>query len=563
MRLWLFRGIALAIPLLFLLFVEGLLRLGGLGQTTPLLLENPASPDYWVTNPAIVNRYFPNPAQRPNVQLEPSFLLKQKPAHAVRLVVQGGSTAAGYPYGMGAALAGMLEQRLRRTFPQQPIEVVNTALSAVNSYTLLDLSDDIIAMQPDAVLIYAGHNEYLGLLGVGSSYVASQSIWLNRLLISLRQWYLVQQLEQLLSSAAPDHQSSQSSRTLMAQVARHKQIELDSPMFQAGLLQFERNMTQLLQKYAKAGIPVYIATVASNIADQAPFSSQAMTPLQQQQLHQLSQSDWQQAEHQGLLDTMLQQTSNSADFHFQLGQLLRQHQQWPEANTQLTLAKDLDLLRFRAPSAINQLIRDTASSTGAILVDTEAAFRQATPSGLVGNSLMLEHLHPNPRGYFVLADSFYQTLAKQHALFDWQKLVPAAISWQERPLLPAEEYAGWLKIQQLISDYPFKAKAEPVKFPTPQGPEQQWALAYVEGKMDWLTMVQQSAQLYHQRKDGDQLLKALKILADALPHDGLANYQAASILHQAGRNAEAKFYLQRAQHSHNAPAAVKSLAQQL
>ncbi|CAM5180859.1 hypothetical protein [Alishewanella longhuensis] len=57
-------------------------------------------------------------------------------------MVQGGSTAAGYPYGMGAALAGMLEQRLRRTFPEQPIEVVNTALSAVNSYTLLDFADE-------------------------------------------------------------------------------------------------------------------------------------------------------------------------------------------------------------------------------------------------------------------------------------------------------------------------------------------------------------------------------------------------------------------------------------
>ena len=41
-------------------------------------------------------------------------------------------------------------------------------MSAVSSYTLLDFSDEIVDYQPDAILIYAGHNEYLGILGVGS-----------------------------------------------------------------------------------------------------------------------------------------------------------------------------------------------------------------------------------------------------------------------------------------------------------------------------------------------------------------------------------------------------------
>ena len=42
-------------------------------------------------------------------------------------------------------------------------------MAAVSSYVLLDFADEIIAQQPDAVMIYAGHNEYLGIGGVGSS----------------------------------------------------------------------------------------------------------------------------------------------------------------------------------------------------------------------------------------------------------------------------------------------------------------------------------------------------------------------------------------------------------
>ncbi|WP_337880373.1 SGNH/GDSL hydrolase family protein [Rheinheimera sp.] len=562
MRLWLFRLIALCIPLLLLFLLEALLRLLSLGQHTPLLLENPAAPQYWVTNPAIINRYFPNPASRPNVQLEPSFVLKQKPPHGLRLVVQGGSTAAGYPYGMGASLAGMLEQRLRRTMPDRHIEVVNTALSAVNSYTLLDLSDEIIALQPDAVLIYAGHNEYLGLLGVGSSYVASQSIWLNRLLIQLRQLYLVQLLEQLLTPSASTDPSP-STRTLMAQVARHKHIALDSPLYQAGLEQFSRNMTALLQNYAQAGIPVYLATVASNIADQPPFSSTALSAEEQQQLKLVQAAELQSPTTQQKLTRLSAQNSSSADFHYQLGQLLRQAGLMQLAEHHLLRARDLDLLRFRAPSAINQRIRQLAQEQQAVLVETEAAFRQHAADGLIGNSLMLEHLHPNPQGYFVLADSFYQALFRQQQIPGLTKAVPSGLSWLERPLLPAEEHAGWLKIQQLLSDYPFKSQPEAVQFPAPQNEEQAWALAYVQGKMDWLGMIQRSAALYHQQKDGDMLVKALKILADALPHDGQVNYQAAAILQQAGRKDEARFYLGRAEQSANPPAAAALLRQKL
>ncbi|MDC2888862.1 SGNH/GDSL hydrolase family protein [Psychrosphaera algicola] len=86
--------------------------------------------------------------------------------------MQGGSTAAGFPYGRFGSLQGMLEQRFKRTYPHKNIEVINTAMAAVNSYTLMDFVDEIIEIEPDLILIYAGHNEYLGVMGVGSTFAA-------------------------------------------------------------------------------------------------------------------------------------------------------------------------------------------------------------------------------------------------------------------------------------------------------------------------------------------------------------------------------------------------------
>ena len=55
------------------------------------------------------------------------------------------------------------------SMPDKTVEVINLGISAVNSYTLFDQVDEIIEQKPDAILIYAGHNEFYGALGVGSN----------------------------------------------------------------------------------------------------------------------------------------------------------------------------------------------------------------------------------------------------------------------------------------------------------------------------------------------------------------------------------------------------------
>ncbi|MBV2129321.1 SGNH/GDSL hydrolase family protein [Arsukibacterium indicum] len=548
MRVWLFRAIALILPLLVLVLAELAIRATGTGDNWPLFKVNPANPAYLVTEADIVKRYFANNTALPSVKMEPAFLLAEKPDNAIRLVVQGGSTAAGYPYGAGASLAAMLEQRLSRTFPEQRVEVVNTALAAVNSYTLLDLADEIIAVKPDAVLIYAGHNEYLGLLGVGSNYLASQSPAVTRLLISLRKLHSFQLIEQLYQQMNPMLETTaENSRTFMAKVARDKDIALDSAQFEAGLKQFDSNLSRLLAKYQRAGIPVYISTLVSNLADQPPFHSKPVPAATRQQLAQLAQTSPNTATYAELLQalTTAATAAGSAELHYQLGQHFLQQGKATLAKQQFLLAKEHDLLRFRAPEAINQQIRQLAERYNATLVDSAAAFTANSPQGIPGKGLLLEHVHPNVQGYFLLADSFYKALGREQALGSWQKPVPSEIAWQERPITPAEEHAGYLRILQLKADYPFRDEPVNVQFPVAQTPQQQWGQAYVEGKLDWLSLQNRNAQYYHQQGNGDMLLKTLKIIADALPHDANANLQAAQILLKAGRKAEAKGYLQR------------------
>ena len=79
-------------------------------------------------------------------------------------------------------------------FPDRQFEIINLSLTAVNSYTVLGFARELVRYKPDAVLIYTGHNEFYGTLGVGSSSRIGNSTYVNRLMLQLRQLRLVQWL---------------------------------------------------------------------------------------------------------------------------------------------------------------------------------------------------------------------------------------------------------------------------------------------------------------------------------------------------------------------------------
>ena len=79
-----------------------------------------------------------------------NLFLKEKPANGYRIFVLGGSTTAGFPYGNNLDFARILNRRLSDQFPEKKIEIINCAMTAVNTYTVLDLMDEILEQQPDA-----------------------------------------------------------------------------------------------------------------------------------------------------------------------------------------------------------------------------------------------------------------------------------------------------------------------------------------------------------------------------------------------------------------------------
>ena len=536
-RRYLFTLIALLLPIVLLLLIEVALRLGGVAAPAPLFIDEPKNPDYRLANPNVILRYFSNTEQAPGIQIETSFFLKEKPANGLRIVVQGGSTAAGFPYGLGASPAGMLERRLKHSFPHKQVEVINTAMSAVNSYTLLDFADEIIATDPDLIVVYAGHNEYLGLFGVGSRVSVAAAPWITRSHLALNKLRLYRLLGRLLTPAQGEAPADRdAARSLMARVAGNRSIAYDSRDYHRGIEQYRHNMSALARRYRDAGIPVFIGTVVANENDQAPFVS---VPALSAELDATAPIDIER------LREIVDISPDSAAAWFALGRALESAGKLTEARAAYLQAKDRDQLRFRAPEEFNEILKEITGESNAHLVDVQRTLASASPKRIVGAAMMLEHVHPTLEGYFLMADAFYDAIVDSHLIGAPTLATDDRTARQEVPVSALDKSFGDYKIARITSDWPFSDPPVQRELPTATGYAEELAQALYRQTIDWPDATLKLRDYYRQREP-DEYRRLALILADAFPFMANLQRDAAAALLPENRPREALNYAYRA-----------------
>jgi tetratricopeptide (TPR) repeat protein len=537
----------LAVPLLFFLVLEGGLRLAGFGDSYPLFVSAPSQPDYLFPNPEVARRYFRPGSIVPLPQMD--FFRAHKAPGSFRIFFQGESSAAGFPYRHGGAPSRMLAERLQATFPDRDVEVVNTALTAVNSYTLLDQSREIIAQKPDAVMIYTGHNEFYGVFGVGSSQSGGRSRALVKAYLALRPLRTVQLLARALSRAPA---ADASARSVMELMAGEQLVPYGSPRYRAGLAQFRANLSELLARYQASGIPVLIGTVASNDRGQRPFASELLPGTER--------AAWERAYHAGVqamargdtpaaeraLHDAVRIDSTAADAFFALARCAEARGDVAGARAAYRAARDRDQLRFRAPEDVNRIIREEAARHGAVVVDTRGALERASPGGVVGDAVMLEHLHPNVQGYFVIADAFYQALRAKGMIGPWTRAVPAAQARAALPLTAVDSLVGVFRADRLRSGWPFQPRGTRVTPVVdtlrPRAIEEELALGLVRETMSWPEATDRLRDAYERAGDREGALRAARAMAQEFRADAEPAFIAGRLAFVLGRNDEALRY---------------------
>jgi tetratricopeptide (TPR) repeat protein len=411
---------------------------------------------YYTINPSVTNRYF----NQINFKLLPSpeFFLVSKPPGTFRIFCLGESTTIGFPYRYNAAFSSFLRDRLKTVFPSRSIEVVNLGITATNSYTVLDMTKDLMNYEPDLLVIYDGHNEFYGVLGAASNDHIAPARWMTLLylrMLHLRTFQLVKntvfEIKNIIAKPPTDNTNRS---TLMEQVARGKNIPYGSDVYKNGIAVFQENLKELSDQCRNRNIPLIISTQVSNIRDQSPFISNNSPGISEKQRNEFQQFYTRGLEFQskGLLDSAITCFQSSialdtlyADIHYRLAQCLDVKGRKQEAYPEYILARDYDELRFRTDSRFNNLIRSMDDRKCSFVADIEEVFKSHSQDSLVGHNLILEHVHPNTRGHFFIAKE-YASLMRKFVLLasseEWAKCdtITDDFLWEHRHVTDIDEF---------------------------------------------------------------------------------------------------------------------------
>ena len=376
-----FKLIIVIIPFLILLAFEGILRLANYGDNLSLFVKNmePGYEEFMMVNPIIGKKYF----QKFEYTSPPNDIFyAKKPANSFRIFVMGSSTVYGFPYDRNLMFSRILHKELEDKYPDKKIEVINTAITAINSFTLLDYVDEILDYEPDAILMYAGHNEFYGAFGVGSNETMSRNRGLTRLHISLMNLKLYQLIRNIISTTSGMFGTggTEVHGTLMKRMVANADILYNSDDYQLAMKRYRQNMDEILTQFKKKGVPVFLSDLVSNVKDIEPFNSVADDSLP--------------------LAIDIYNEAKKADAELD----------YEKASQQYYYAKDLDCIRFRASEDVNKIIDELADKDRAYKVSMLKWFKEHSDKGLIGNNLMTEHLHPNIDGAFLMAQAFFNKI---------------------------------------------------------------------------------------------------------------------------------------------------------
>lgn len=546
-RTRLFTLLAVLVPLVLLVLLELVLRWIDYGPHLALFAQERFQGRSWYTlNPGCKSRYFgSNTGFTPDPS--PEYLAAVKPAGTFRIFCLGGSTTVGYPYWYNGAFACFLRERLQALCPGRPLEVINLGMTATNSYTVLDIGRELFRYQPDLLIVYDGHNEFYGALGVASNARLAPLRSLNLLylrLVHLRTFQLVREgivkVRGLFGgpSAVPAGRA-----TLMEQVASGRTVPENSRLYHQASEIFKKNLLDLAQLCRQHHLPLLLSTQAANLRQQAPFVSQHPAGLDPGLLERFQrllqegralQERGQVEAAQGPLQEALRLDSTYAEAHYRLAQCCDLLGRKEQALHEYRLARDFDVLRFRTDSRFNDLIRSMAHQPGCQVADIERCFMAASPDSLVGLNLISDHLHPTARGQFLMAAEYariLQGLGLPAPASAWGRGGAAAESllWRNRPLTPVDDAMAERKIALLTSRWPFQSRALPVP-PVPAGDTlRMLADQAVHNQIGWVTVHERTAAYYLQRGERGLAAKEYETIINQLPHQVMAYLHLAKI----------------------------------
>jgi tetratricopeptide (TPR) repeat protein len=551
---------------------EAGLKVAGYGDATDFFITGKQEGKTVVTeNQRYGRRFFPPALVR---HPQPCLFPAEKSPNTVRIFVLGESAAMGDPepaFGFSRALEVLLRERYTNT----NFEILNTAITAINSHVIVPIVRDCARRQGDIWIVYMGNNEVVGPFGAGTVFgdqvPSMRWIRLNIALKTLRMGQLASSLLRIMGKSA-------STPAVWAgmEMFLDQQVRQDDPKMKRVYENFQLNLEDILAAGAKSGAKVLLCTLAANLKDCAPFASLHRPGLSEQE-----KAGWNLVYNEG---NALQNAGNHeeaiaayakaekiddgfADLAFRQGTSLLGLKRIEDAQRYFEKALEQDTLRFRSDKTINRIVRESAqkmAGKGVYLADIAAAVSRQSPDGITGDGLLYEHVHFTPEGNYIVALSLAEQIqqlmpesARAHgnwmsqaetlkrlALTGWDRFQAVDIMCRRMKDPPFSNQSNFLDRQKRWQNQSEQLKPQTKSYAVKQSSE-----AYREELLrhpdDWV-LHQGYARLLQSGGEDDAALEQWRQTRMLLPHSPFANQAIGGILANKGKNAEAERFFREA-----------------
>jgi tetratricopeptide (TPR) repeat protein len=456
------------VPVLFFVLLELGLTVAGVGKSFDFFREiDIDGQPYYQENPDFADQFYP--ASLNITPRESTFSVERRP-ELVRVFILGGSAALGFPH-KNHGLDRLLTAQLEAALPSREIEVINTAMTSVNSHVVYAVAQSIPEGSADFAVILMGNNEVVGPYGPATfNQNFLENLAVIRGIQALKRTRTWQALAGVIQQIRPTDAMQELEWEGM-QMFTNNGVPQDDPRMAGVYSHYEDNLTDIVDTLRSKGMHVILSSVPVNLRDSAPFLSVHASGLSDDQLDQwreLTRRGAQSADEENWgesathFQAALEIDPGHADTHFRLATALENLGKYPEARRHYERALDLDALRFRADSRINQLVREVAASVeGDALsyVDSAAGFEQASQPFQPGWNLFLEHVHYEFAGNHVLAAGISRSIADTvTSADDNEPLSQAEVAM--RVGFPNHDTAGEIRtLQAMIEQPPFPGQS--------------------------------------------------------------------------------------------------------
>ena len=346
------------------------------------------------------------------------FFKKEKEKDQVRIICLGGSASASWPHPPTEIYNSYLEKSLQKIYPTKKIEIINCSAHGFASYRVRQVFETIIPLQPDAVIIWCGNNEFLER----RNYKTSE---LKDFLIKVRNYSRSIELLSELFTNNKYTDTPDVAETFWKKV-NEEALELRSDPEQLVMVKehYRKSMENIVMRAKKSNIGLMLMTVPVNLRDWEPNVSYLG-------LSSTDSLNWVNAFKEGKRQVL---GSNYSEANASFGRankiaphhaetcfwLARTYENMMDTTSALQYyieAKDLDYNPFRVISDFNNTLRSIAiDNPEVILLDMEQLIRPYAHNGIPGFDLFLDYVHPTKEGNLVIACEAANTIINSNLI---------------------------------------------------------------------------------------------------------------------------------------------------